>query len=163
MTLQKLFLTFFGSGLSPKAPGTVGSMAALFVGILIINFMGVATLFMLTIAITIIGIFEINKYEKSTASHDNQEIVVDEVSGMWIAMIIAYEAALPMQNEYSILLAYGLSFLFFRLFDIWKPSTIGWMDRELPGGLGVMGDDVLAGIAGGFLSGIVLLMLEKII
>ena len=51
--------------------------------------------------------------------------------------------------------------LYFSSFDIWKPSTIGWMDRELPGGLGVMGDDVLAGIAGGFLSGVVLLMLEK--
>ncbi len=163
MTLQKLFLTFFGSGLSPKAPGTAGSLAALIVGILIIKYIGAQTLFLLAVAITIIGIFEINKYEKLTGSHDNQEIVVDEVSGMWISMFIAYEIALSLDNQYGIWIAYLLSFIFFRLFDIWKPSTIGWIDQEVKGGLGVMGDDVLAGISGGFLSAIVLLIIEKII
>jgi phosphatidylglycerophosphatase A len=163
MTLQKLFLTFFGSGLSPKAPGTAGSLAALIVGILIIKYIGAQTLFILTVAITIIGIFEINKYEKLTGSHDNPQIVVDEVSGMWISMFIASEIALSLDNRYGIWIAYLLSFLFFRLFDIWKPSTIGWIDREVKGGLGVMGDDVLAGISGGFLSAIVLLIIEKII
>ncbi|MGW8169736.1 MAG: phosphatidylglycerophosphatase A family protein [Sulfurovaceae bacterium] len=163
MTLQKLFLTFFGSGLSPKAPGTAGSLAALIVGILIIKYIGAQTLFILTVAITIIGIFEINKYEKLTGSHDNPQIVVDEVSGMWISMFIASEIALSLDTRYGIWIAYLLSFLFFRLFDIWKPSTIGWIDREVKGGLGVMGDDVLAGISGGFLSAIVLLIIEKII
>lgn len=163
MTLQKLFLTFFGSGLAPKAPGTAGSLAALIVGILIIKYIGTQTLFLLTVAITIIGIFEINKYEKLTGSHDNPQIVVDEVSGMWISMFIAYEIALSLDNQYGIWIAYLLSFIFFRLFDIWKPSTIGWIDQEVKGGLGVMGDDVLAGISGGFLSAIVLLVIEKII
>ena len=163
MTLQKLFLTFFGSGLAPKAPGTAGSFAALIVGILIIKYIGAQTLFLLAVVITIIGIFEINKYEKLTGSHDNPQIVVDEVSGMWIAMFIAYEIALSIDNKYGIWIAYLLSFIFFRLFDIWKPSTIGWIDREVKGGLGVMGDDVLAGISGGFLSAIVLLIIEKII
>jgi phosphatidylglycerophosphatase A len=163
MTLQKLFLTFFGSGLAPKAPGTAGSFAALIVGILIIKYIGAQTLFLLAVVITIIGIFEINKYEKLTGTHDNPQIVVDEVSGMWIAMFIASEIALSIDNKYGIWIAYLLSFIFFRLFDIWKPSTIGWIDREVKGGLGVMGDDVLAGISGGFLSAIVLLIIEKII
>ncbi|MDD3774835.1 MAG: phosphatidylglycerophosphatase A [Sulfurovaceae bacterium] len=163
MTLQKLFLTFFGSGLSPKAPGTAGSLAALIVGVLIIKFLGTQTLFMLAIAITIIGILEINKYEQTTGSHDNPQIVIDEVSGMWISMFIAYETAVSLDNQYGILIAYLLSFIFFRLFDIWKPSTIGWIDREVKGGLGVMVDDVLAGIAGGLLSAIVLMVIEKII
>ncbi len=163
MTLQKLFLTFFGSGLSPKAPGTAGSLAALIVGILIIKFLGTQTLFMLAIAITIIGILEINKYEQAAGSHDNPQIVIDEVSGMWISMFIAYETAVSLDNQYGILIAYLLSFIFFRLFDIWKPSTIGWIDREVKGGLGVMVDDVLAGIAGGLLSAIVLMVIEKII
>lgn len=163
MTLQKLFLTFFGSGLAPKAPGTAGSFAALIAGIFIIKFLGTQTLFMLAIAVTVVGILEINKYEKATGSHDNPQIVVDEVSGMWISMFIAHETALSLNNEYGILIAYLLSFIFFRLFDIWKPSTIGWIDREVKGGLGVMGDDVLAGIAGGFLSAVILLIIEKII
>ena len=63
MSIQRLFLTFFGTGLSPKAPGTVGTLASLPVGVLIIHTMGMETLFMVTLAITIIGIFEINKYE----------------------------------------------------------------------------------------------------
>jgi len=106
---------------------------------------------------------EINKYEQTTGSHDNPQIVIDEVSGMWISMFIAYETAVSLDNQYGILIAYLLSFIFFRLFDIWKPSTIGWIDREVKGGLGVMVDDVLAGIAGGLLSAIVLMVIEKII
>ncbi|RUM73584.1 MAG: phosphatidylglycerophosphatase A, partial [Sulfurovum sp.] len=51
----------------------------------------------------------------------------------------------------------------FRLFDIWKPSTIGWIDRELKGGFGVMLDDVLAGIAGGFLSTLILMGIGKLV
>ncbi|MDD5405821.1 MAG: phosphatidylglycerophosphatase A [Sulfurovaceae bacterium] len=161
MTPQRLFLTFFGSGLSPIAPGTAGSMAALIVGAFIIKYIGTDTLFILAIAITIVGIIEINKYEKTTNLHDNPEIVIDEVSGMWLSMFIAYKASLSLHSEYSIWLAYLLSFLFFRLFDIWKPSTIGWIDRELKGGLGVMIDDVLAGIAGGFLSSIIIIIISK--
>lgn len=163
MSLQKLFLTFFGSGLSPKAPGTAGSLAALIVGILIIYTLGTSTLFMLTFVITIIAIFEINKYEIATDSHDNSEIVIDEVSGMWIAMLLT-NSVLTGTNSFTIvIIGYILSFVFFRLFDIYKPSTIGWIDREVKGGLGVMGDDVLAGIASGLLTGLIIVMLQKII
>ena len=90
MTLQKLFLTFFGSGLSPKAPGTAGTIASLPFGIVILYEIGIETLFMLTIAITIIGIFEIDKYENATNTHDEKYIVIDEVAGMWLTLMIAY-------------------------------------------------------------------------
>lgn len=163
MSPQRLFLTFFGSGLSPKAPGTAGSFAALMAGIGILYTLGANTLFMLTLAITIIAIFEINKYEAATNSHDNSEIVIDEVSGMWISMLITHSVLTNVDNFIVILLGYILSFVFFRIFDIYKPSTIGWIDREVKGGLGVMGDDVLAGIASGFLTGLVIATLEKII
>ena len=162
MTLQKLFLTFGGSGLSPKAPGTVGTLASLPVGLAILYYVGIETLFMATIVITVIGIFEINKYEKETGTHDQQHIVIDEAAGMWLSLMIAYSTAITLSYPYAEILAVLLSFAAFRLFDIWKPSTIGWIDRELKGGLGVMLDDVLAGIAGGLLSVVILLGIEKL-
>lgn len=163
MTLQKLFLTFFGSGLAPKAPGTVGTIAALPVGVLVLYYLGIDSLFMLTFATTIIAVFEINKYEKLTGEHDQKEIVIDEAAGVWLALVIVYSTLPNISVPYSELMAIVLSFATFRLFDIWKPSTIGWIDREVSGGMGVMGDDILAGIAGGILSSAILLGLDKII
>ena len=163
MTLQKLFLTFFGAGLAPKAPGTVGSLAALPVGAALIYYLGVETLFMLTIAVTIIGIFEVNKYEQSTGEHDQQHIVIDEAVGMWLSMMITYSTVITLDYPYVIELGLLFSFAAFRLFDIWKPSTIGWIDREWKAGYGVMMDDVLAGIAGGLLSAVILLGIGKVI
>lgn len=162
MTLQKLFLTFFGAGLSPKAPGTVGTLASLPVGLAILYYIGMETLFMVTLAITIIGIFEINKYEHETGIHDHQQIVIDEAAGMWLSLMIAHSTAITMNYPYVEILAIVFSFAAFRLFDIWKPSTIGWIDREIKGGLGVMMDDVLAGIAGGLLSTLVLMGIGKL-
>lgn len=162
MTLQKLFLTFFGAGLSPKAPGTVGTLASLPVGLVILYYLGMEVLFTAAIAITIIGIFEVNKYEKATGEHDQQHIVIDEAAGMWLALVIVYPTALAMAYPYAEILAIIFAFASFRLFDIWKPSTIGWIDRELKGGLGVMLDDVLAGIAGGFLSALIIMGIGKL-
>ena len=163
MTLQKLFLTFGGAGLSPKAPGTVGTLASLPVGIMVLYYLGMETLFLLTLTITVIGIFEINKYESHTGLHDQQHIVIDEAVGMWLSLMIAYSTAITMPYPYAELLAIIFSFATFRLFDIWKPSTIGWIDRELKGGMGVMLDDVLAGIAGGLLSALILMGIGKIL
>ncbi|HHO42210.1 MAG TPA: phosphatidylglycerophosphatase A [Epsilonproteobacteria bacterium] len=162
MTLQKLFLTCFGAGLSPKAPGTVGSLVGLLAGIVILEVFGTETLSLLILTFTIIGIFEINRYEILTGDHDQQEIVVDEVVGMWIAMLIGYIVAQSASFEYAFIIAYILSFLAFRLFDIWKPSTIGYIDRNVKGGLGVMGDDILAGLAGGLLTGVILTGVDKL-
>ena len=162
MTLQKLFLTFGGAGLSPKAPGTVGTLASLPVGVAILYSLGMETLFMIILAITVIGIFEINKYEKETGTHDQQHIVIDEAAGMWLALMIAVSTASTMTYPYAEVLAIVFSFAAFRLFDIWKPSTIGWIDREIKGGLGVMMDDVLAGIAGGLLTVVILMGIGKL-
>lgn len=162
MTVQKLFLTFFGAGLSPKAPGTIGTLASLPVGLFVLYYFGMESLFILTLAITVIGIFEINKYEKETGIHDHQQIVIDEAAGMWLSLMIAYSTAVTLNYPYVEILAVIFSFAAFRLFDIWKPSTIGWIDRELKGGLGVMLDDVLAGIAGGLLSAMLLMGIEKL-
>ena len=163
MTLQKLFLTFFGSGLAPKAPGTAGSLAALPVGAGLLYYLGIETLFMLTIAITIIGILEVNKYERLTGEHDQSHIVIDEVVGMWLSLMITYSTVITLNYPYVEILGLIFSFAAFRLFDIWKPSTIGWIDREWKGGYAVMLDDVLAGIAGGLLSAVILIGIGKIL
>jgi len=162
MTAQKLFLTFFGTGLSPKAPDTVATFAALLLGFAILHYLGMETLFMLTFAITIIGVFEINKYENATGEHDQEEIVIDEAAGMWLSLMIAASTAAAMSYPYANILAIVLSFASFRLFIVWKPSTIGWINKEVKGGLGVMMDDIIAGIAGGFLSVIILMGMEKL-
>ena len=162
MNLQKLFLTFGGAGLSPKAPATVGSLAALPVGLAVLYYLGMETLFMLTLAVTVMGIFEINKYEKETGVHDQEYIVIDEAAGMWLSLMIAISTAATMSYPYAEALAILFAFAAFRLFDIWKPSTIGWINREIKGGLGVMMDDVLAGIAGGLLTVVILMGIGKL-
>jgi len=162
MTVQKLFLTFFGAGLSPKAPGTIGTLAALPVGLVILYYLGMQTLFLVTIVVSIVGIFEVNKYERATGIHDHQQIVIDEAVGIWLSLMIAISTAISVSFPYAELSAIVLSFLTFRLFDIWKPSTIGKIDRDFNGGLGVMGDDILAGIAGGLLSAVILLGIETL-
>ena len=156
MTLQKLFLTFFGSGLAPKAPGTMGTLASLLPGAVILYYLGPSSLLMLTVAVTIIGIFEVNRYEKVTGIHDHQIIVIDEAAGVWLTMVITWYSILPLPPDWGPWLGLGLSFVSFRLFDIWKPSTIGWIDRNLKGGAGVMLDDVLAGVAAGLLNALIL-------
>jgi phosphatidylglycerophosphatase A len=163
MNLNRFFITFFGSGLSPKAPGTAGSLAALIVGVALLEIVPMQTFFMLTLAVTIIGIFEINKYEKATNTHDDKSIVIDEVAGMWITLMLAVASAQTMQFAYAYEIAILLSFGAFRLFDIWKPSLIGTIDRKVKGGLGVMGDDLLAGVAGGMLTVMVLTGLDKLL
>jgi len=150
-SLQKLFLSFFGSGYAPFAPGTVGTFASIPLGLLIIYYLGLESLFMLTFAITIIGIVEVNKYETTSSSHDESWIVIDETAGIWLTMVISFYGISQFQNiPYLYTLATISSFFLFRLFDIWKPSTIGWIDKNLQGGLGVMLDDTLAGFAAGF-------------
>ncbi len=156
MTLRKLFLTFLGTGLSPRAPGTVGTLASIPFGWAIAHFIGVETLLMATVAITLIGIFEINAYEKMTGIHDHQIIVIDETAGVWLTMVITHYSAMSLPLSWGMWLGLGLSFASFRLFDIWKPSTIGWIDRKLAGGAGVMLDDLLAGVAAGLLNALLL-------
>ncbi len=152
MDLQKIFLTFFGSGLGDRAPGTMGTLAAIPVGVAILYYFGMPSLFLVTLAITIIGVIEVNKYEKKSGVHDDKHIVVDEVVGIWITIMIAASTMVAISFPYAQTIALTLSFLTFRLFDIWKPSTIGTIDKKWPGGLGVMLDDVLAGVAAGALT-----------
>ncbi len=148
------FLTLFYSGLTPKAPGTAGSIVALPLGLLILLYAGADTLFLFTILITLIAIKMINLHEKKSNTHDDKRIVIDELAGVWIALCfapgtidISIDEILNLENGF--LIQSLLVLLLFRIYDIQKPSIIGRIDRDVKGGLGVMGDDILAGIAAG--------------
>lgn len=128
--------TWFGCGLARKAPGTWGTLGALPPGVLLLWLGGWPALLVAAALVSVVGFYAAEVYEKETGTHDSGAIVIDEVAGMWIALGAAVLSPL------SILLA----FVLFRAFDILKPGPVGWADRKLPGALGVMADDVIAGI-----------------
>ncbi|MFP6269544.1 phosphatidylglycerophosphatase A [Helicobacter pylori] len=136
--LRTCFLTLFFSGYSKKAPGTIGSLVALLLGLPILIF-SANTLFLGAIFVGLIAIAQIDKEEEETKRHDSSYIVIDELVGMWLAMAISGLS----------LAGVILSFIFFRIYDITKPSLIGKIDKEVKGGLGVVADDALAGILAG--------------
>ncbi|GAA9643293.1 phosphatidylglycerophosphatase A [Helicobacter pylori] len=137
-SLRACFLTLFFSGYSKKAPGTIGSFVALLLGLPVLIF-SANTLFLAAILIGLIAIAQINKEEEESKIHDSSYIVIDELVGMWLAMAISGLS----------LAGVILSFIFFRFYDITKPSLIGKIDKEVKGGLGVVADDALAGVLAG--------------
>ncbi|WRB46686.1 phosphatidylglycerophosphatase A [Helicobacter pylori] len=137
-SLRACFLTLFFSGYSKKAPGTIGSLVALLLGLPVLIF-SANTLFLGAIFIGLIAITQIDKEEEESKIHDSSHIVIDELVGMWLAMAISGLS----------LAGVVLSFIFFRIYDITKPSLIGKIDKEIKGGLGVVADDILAGVLAG--------------
>ncbi|GAA7866793.1 phosphatidylglycerophosphatase A [Helicobacter pylori] len=137
-SLRACFLTLFFSGYSKKAPGTIGSLVALLLGLPILIF-SANTLFLGAIFVGLVAITQIDKEEEETKRHDSSYIVIDELVGMWLAMAISGLS----------LAGVILSFIFFRIYDITKPSLIGKIDKEVKGGLGVVADDALAGVLAG--------------
>ncbi|GAA7080895.1 phosphatidylglycerophosphatase A [Helicobacter pylori] len=137
-SLRACFLTLFFSGYSKKAPGTIGSLVALLLGLPILIF-SANTLFLAAVLIGLIAIAQIDKEEEESKIHDSSYIVIDELVGMWLAMAISGLS----------LAGVILSFIFFRIYDITKPSLIGKIDKEVKGGLGVVADDALAGVLAG--------------
>ncbi|MGD9969682.1 MAG: phosphatidylglycerophosphatase A [Sulfuricurvum sp.] len=159
MDFKWFFMTVGYSGLAPKAPGTFGTLAALPAGVAILAYFGPQTLFSAAILISLIAVKIIDAHENSGAEHDDPRIVIDELAGMWFALSIAPAAtfswtALGDWNN-GILIQILLSFFFFRLYDIKKPSIIGRIDREAKGGIGVMGDDIVAGFVAGVSSALI--------
>ncbi len=150
--MHKLFLEFFGSGRLP-APAISASLLGFLLGIALLWSLGAEALFSLAFATFLIGIFEINKFENRGGAHDDPRIVIDEVTGLWVALSVSVHGlALVPGLPYALPLAFGLSLASYLLFDLWKPSTIGWIRRNVRGGLGVMLDDTLAGFAAGMLN-----------
>lgn len=130
------FIAFgFGSGLMPKAPGTFGTLAAMPVYCLIAHCAWPWYL-LLTLVAFIGGVWVSDKVAKDLGLHDYQGIVWDEIVGYLLTMFMA-----PAGWGWMF-----LGFVLFRIFDIWKPQPIRFIDKRVPGGLGIMLDDVLAAI-----------------
>jgi len=132
-----LFSTWFGSGWLPWVPGTWGSLAALpFAWAILAYAGGPGTLALAALAVFVLGCWAADIAVRETETEDPGWIVVDEVVGQWLTLLAA-----PFN-----LVGFAAAFFLFRLFDIWKPWPIRWVDRSVKGGFGVMADDVLAAV-----------------
>lgn len=125
----------FGSGLAPKAPGTFGTLAAIPVFLLICP-LPLLYYALFVLATALLGIYLCGKTARDLRVHDHSGIVWDEMVGYWITMLM-------IPPSWHSMLA---GFLLFRLFDIWKPFPIRWLDQQVKGGFGIMADDILAGM-----------------
>lgn len=146
-----LLATGLGSGLLPKAPGTWGSLLAVALGEALLGAAGLPGLVALAAASTLLGVPASGRIAALRGVEDPSEVVVDEIAGQSIALALLHSvlpaAAAPLARWAFVLLAFAL----FRVLDIAKP---GWIDRlqSLPGGWGVMADDLLAGAIAGMLA-----------
>jgi phosphatidylglycerophosphatase A len=133
--LIQLLATGFGAGLSPKMPGTVGTLVAIPIWYLL--YMTGPYIYMVTtFLLVILAIFISDAYERGQDTHDRPEIVIDEIVGFLIAM-----TWLPFSLTYLV-----LGFVLFRVLDIWKPYPVRYLNDKVRGGFGVVIDDVAAGL-----------------
>ena len=145
--MSRAIATVFGLGYLRPASGTWASAAAIGVGLLIDRYL--PALVLATIAATGLGFWAVNQALGDHKSADPSEFVIDEVAGQWLALLFSsaafwargWEGFLPYPAQLA-------AFVFFRLFDVWKPWIIGRADR-MGGAKGVMLDDLIAGVFAG--------------
>lgn len=135
-----------GSGLAPVAQGTFGSLAAILPWLLLRELSLPLNLLAIVLGFAL-GVWACNVASRALGVDDHRALVWDEFVGLWIALLPALAAP-----WWAVIPGFAL----FRLFDVWKPWPIGWCDRRLKGGLGVMVDDVIAGVFAAVVLGIVL-------
>lgn len=129
--------TFFWVGNAPRAPGTMGSIAAAPVGWALLEYGGHTALAAGLLGAVFVGWWAAARHMKVRDRRDDpQEVVIDEAAGLWLAYL-----ALPAASLAGCLAGLVL----FRALDIWKPGPIGWADRRLKGAFGVMVDDLVGG------------------
>jgi phosphatidylglycerophosphatase A len=150
--LSLALATGFGSGYSPVAPGTAGSLLAAILAFISrghsLLFYGLLGIFLLP------GTLAADRAERLLGQKDPSRVVVDEMAGIFLS------AMLVPARDYG-LFAAALCFGLFRLFDIWKPWPVSKV-QDLPGGYGIMADDILAGLLAGAISRIVILFTGRI-
>ena len=126
------------------APGTVASFIACILFILFFNFLNIIAIFLFTLLIFLYSFVAMNTSFNEFKTDDPQEIVIDEVVGQLLTLLAIpiYETLYPLPLIYYC----AISFLLFRLFDIWKPYPISYVDNNVDGSLGIMLDDIIASI-----------------
>ena len=144
----------FGSGLAPVAQGTFGSLAALLPWLWLRELPLWTYLIVLLVGFAI-GVWACDVAGRALGVDDHRSLVWDEFIGQWIALIpLLLPSLLPASGFQWWMLAPG--FALFRLFDVWKPWPIRWLDRRVKGGMGVMIDDVVAGVFAAVVLGLAL-------
>ena len=138
------FLTFFMIGRIKYAPGTLASLITCILFLLLVNIFSIISIFLITLIIFFYSFVAINNSFDVFKTDDPQEIVIDEVVGQMLTLLAIpiYETLFPLPIIYYCTAA----FLLFRLFDVWKPYPIGYVDDNIKGALGIMLDDILASV-----------------
>ena len=138
------FLTLFSIGKIKYAPGTIASLITCLLFLLFINVLTISVILFCTLIIFCYSFVAINSSWDSFDANDPHEIVVDEVVGQMLPLLAIpiYETLYLLPTVYYCIYA----FLLFRLFDIWKPYPISYVDNNIKGSLGIMLDDILASI-----------------
>ena len=142
--LAKLLATWFGSGLLPGAPGTWGSLAALPFAVLWVWLGGAWALSAATVAAFVVGVWASGRYAADAGAKDPGSAVIDEVAGQWLALI-------PAALDWRL---FVVAFVAFRAADIAKPWPARAAER-LAGGVGIMADDIVAGVYAGIVTWLV--------
>lgn len=145
--MSRLVATVFGVGYLRPAPGTWGSAVAILLGVGINHFFGFPMLVLATVAVTLAGFWACARELADRPGADPSEIVIDEVAGQWIALLFP-AAAFWWRGMDMVWPGWVGAFVFFRLFDIWKPWLVGRADRR-GDPAGVMLDDLWAGLFAG--------------
>lgn len=147
--MSRLVAIFFGVGLLRPAPGTWGSAVAVLLGVVIFRFGSFPALLVATALATLAGFWACQRELAGRPGADPSEIVIDEVAGQWLALLFPAVAFWWRGSDgWMPYPGWVAAFVFFRLFDIWKPWIIGWADRR-PDPAGVMLDDLIAGVFAG--------------
>lgn len=138
-----------GSGMPKRAPGTWGTVGGLIVAIPLMR-LGFVPFLIITIVASIIGIWICGRTSELMNVHDDPHIVWDEWAGMWITLLpfafIGFDQLAEINGVKLDWFVILVAFILFRLFDILKPFPISWADKKVSGGLGIMLDDILAGL-----------------
>ena len=145
--------TLGGLGKIPIAPGTFGSIFAWFVFIFLSHYVN---MIFLTFAVGIFSVWICEKITKDLVIKDHKSIVIDELVGTWISLLPVLFIA---DDRYERIIYAAIALILFRFFDILKPYPISFFDKEYKNGLGIVLDDVIAGIFSGILSVILLILL----
>jgi len=142
----EIIATMARTGYMKPGPGTWGSAAAVPLFWILHETLGVAGVLVGTVVAFIAGLWATGEMTRGSDNHDPSEIVIDELVGMWIALIpVSIGSAMAGAPSTALWPAWPTAFLALRLFDIWKPGPVGWADRR-GDALGVMLDDVIAGV-----------------
>jgi phosphatidylglycerophosphatase A len=148
----------FGSGLVPVAQGTAGSLLALLPWLALRHLSMPLYLLALLIAFAL-GVWACGVAGRAIGAADHRALVWDEFVGQWMALLPLLLPGLMPGGPAALAVAMLAAFALFRLFDVWKPWPIRWLDRRVKGGLGVMVDDVLAGVFAAVVLALVLRLL----